>query len=80
MKKPSSHKKRFYKVLSRAIRKYEKAKFQNGKIMNMFSGYYFSSSLTNNEAWGAGNGYNVGRTQTLSKNNNHYLQCVRKAE
>jgi len=44
------------------------------------SGYYFSSTLANNGVWSAGNGYNAGRVQVLSKDSSHYVQCVRKTE
>ncbi len=41
------------------------------------SAYYWSSTLDNDKAWITGNGYHVGKAQTLFKSSSHYIQCLR---
>jgi hypothetical protein len=42
-----------------------------------YSGYYWSSTLSNEDIWITGNGYHAGKVQTSSKSSNLYIQCLR---
>ena len=42
------------------------------------SGYYWSSTLSNEDVWITGNGYCAGKIQILPKNSSRYIQCLRK--
>jgi hypothetical protein len=45
-----------------------------------YSGYYWSSTLADDNAWVIGDGYNTGSVQILSKDGGVYIQCLRDNE